>query len=415
MSRVRTGVSDFVWASNESVREQVLAHVTNHESQLVALNFAGPLPKTNEEWIDALGSPLLFAFEAAKRWQQENVHGPLTLVALADRSPSAEVGAAVLKTFARSLQIESAPKRVSLIVADNLENAAPLLNGNLQHGALQGLMLDLRNDDMTSPAFNISKAAGIMSPAVAVVTGAARGIGFAIASRLASDSYSLVFADVDERELTRATDALAHRATLRAVRADVRCKSDLQHVAQIATQLGSLSLWVNNAGISVRSYIRDLNSEDWTRVLETNLRGAMYGTQVALEHMCTGGTVVNISSTAARTAGLVYEGCYNAYSPYAASKAGIDSLTRASAIDAARVGVRVNGVAPGPIRTELLERVYSRERIAELASHIPSGRLGEPEEVASAVAYLASPAASFISGHVLTVDGGLSQAFGGCQ
>lgn len=242
---------------------------------------------------------------------------------------------------------------------------------------------------------------------VALVTGAARGIGAAVAARLAADGHPVVLADVlDEAEATaEALRTAGHEA--RAIRLDV---ADEAAVAELPRLLGDrwgrLGVLVNNAGISPKlegraRRVRDMPAEEWRRVLEVNLTGAFLVSRACIPPMAARrwGRMVMIASQAARTKSRI------AGAHYAASKSGLLGLARSLAVELGPEGVTVNSVAPGRIDTPMAQGAASGTNEAFLAD-IPLGRAGEPEEVAAAVAFLASDAGSYLNGAILDVGGG---------
>jgi NAD(P)-dependent dehydrogenase (short-subunit alcohol dehydrogenase family) len=377
------------------------------------------------EWDSAIRIPLRHAFlsgQAAIRTLPSG--GCILMIGFAPRQAargSAEVGLAALACLVRSLSIEASASSVAVYgmaarsVADLPHSFAPgLLQGEV---ALRtGTWLDLRaaasegsNDPLIVPAQTRRRTRA--RPGVAVVTGAGRGLGRAIAERLAAGGAAVLLFDRDPGAL-RSTEKALRKDGFQAggFEGDAASRDDVVRAAKEAlTRWGRLDGWVNNAGIAARGTVSELELADWDRTLDVNLNGTLWGCQAALAEMQKhGGAILNMSSTAARTAGLVYPGRYNAYAPYAASKAGVEALTRVFSGPAAAQAVRVNALAPGPILTELTERIYTEQQRSELAAHIPLGRLGRPEDVAMAAAFFLSAKADFITGQVLVVDGGLS-------
>lgn len=243
--------------------------------------------------------------------------------------------------------------------------------------------------------------------AVAVVTGAAGRIGFAIATRLAHDGYRVVLVDL-------AASVHAHAATLQAAGYQARALqldiTDPQAVSSMAGQLDTwwdaLAVLINNAGISPKTHgkkreIADMPLEEWNRVLAVNLTGMFLVTQACLPAMKGQGwgRIVMIASQAARTRTHV-PGAH-----YQATKAGMVAFARVLAAEVAANGITVNSVAPGRIRTDMTAAV-SADVNGSLASAIPAGRMGEPEEVAGAVAYLVSTDAAYSTGAILDINGG---------
>ncbi|MDO4315944.1 MAG: SDR family oxidoreductase [Oscillospiraceae bacterium] len=238
---------------------------------------------------------------------------------------------------------------------------------------------------------------------VALVTGASRGIGRATAAELSGAGWAVCVNYLEHREaaeeLVRQLRAGGREAI--AVRADVADRRAVDAMVRTAeTELGPIELLVNNAGISRQGLFQDTDDETWDRVLAVNLTGARNAARAVLPHMLSEkrGCIVNISSIW----GLRGASCEVAY---ACSKAAVIGLTRSLALELAPSGIRVNCVAPGCIETDMV-RALGRETRDMLVEETPLGRLGTPEDIAHAVAFLASSRASFLTGQVLTADGG---------
>ena len=238
---------------------------------------------------------------------------------------------------------------------------------------------------------------------VALVTGSSRGIGRAIASELARTGYSVCINYIRHREAAEslASELAAAGCRTITVQADV---ADGEAVAEMVCrterELGHISLLVNNAGIAGQAQFQDITDEMWNRYLAVNLSGARNTIKAVLPHMISekAGCIVNISSIW----GLRGASCEVAY---ACTKAGIIALTRSLAMELGPSHIRVNCVAPGVIQTDMVQ-VLGEETLRDLAEQTPLGRLGTPEDIAHAVAFLASDKASFLTGQVLTADGG---------
>ncbi|MGI9822057.1 3-oxoacyl-ACP reductase FabG [Agromyces sp. Marseille-Q5079] len=242
----------------------------------------------------------------------------------------------------------------------------------------------------------------------AIVTGAARGIGAATAIRLAADGYAVAVLDLDAAscaETVAAIEADGGRAI--AVGANVADSAAVADaVALVADELGAPTILVNNAGILRDNLLFKMTDDDWDAVLAVHLRGAFLMTRAVQAHQVEAkwGRIVNLSSTSA----LGNRGQAN----YAAAKAGMQGFTKTLAIELGRYNVTANSVAPGFIATDMLRQTAERmgitnEQLLEgAAKEIPVGRVGQPEDVAAAVSFFASEAASFVSGQVLYVAGG---------
>jgi 3-oxoacyl-[acyl-carrier protein] reductase len=246
---------------------------------------------------------------------------------------------------------------------------------------------------------------------VAVVTGAASGIGLGIIERLAGDGFVAVITDVNE-SLGRAAAARLAEAGARAEfrRMDVTNEADVDSVVEaIAAEFGTVDVFVNNAGITAHAPLESFAFGDWRRVLDVNLDGVFLGLRAAGRVMLRqgAGSIVNIAS-------IAWERGAPGRAPYVVSKAGVVGLTRVAAVEWSSRGVRVNAVAPGYIDTPLLRRAYEQGAVDErhVLARIPAGRVAQVGEIAAVVAFLCSPAAAYITWEVITVDGGFLADYG---
>ncbi|MGA7070174.1 SDR family NAD(P)-dependent oxidoreductase [Bradyrhizobium sp.] len=241
---------------------------------------------------------------------------------------------------------------------------------------------------------------------VTLVTGAARGIGLAVAKRFLADGWRVVLFDIEGDLLEKSVAALAKPDVTMAVTCDV---SDANAVAAafaaIERRFGRLDALVNNAGVAVFTPLMETSEADWNRVIAVNLTGPFLCSKAAVllmrEHE--GGAIVNITSISGLRASTLR-------SAYGTSKAGLAHLTRQLAVELASLGIRVNGVAPGPVDTAMAKAVHSAEIRADYHDAIPLNRYGREEELAEAVFFLCSDRASYITGQILAVDGGFDAA-----
>jgi 3-oxoacyl-[acyl-carrier protein] reductase len=236
----------------------------------------------------------------------------------------------------------------------------------------------------------------------ALVTGGAKGIGAATAERLASEGARVVVADFDEA----AAEETAGRIGGRAIRCDVTSRSDVEAAVALAADSGRLDIVVTSAGIIRDNLVHKMTDDDWEAVIATHLRGSFLAAQAAQAVMTKqgGGAMVLISSTSA----LGNRGQAN----YSAAKAGIQGLTKTLAIELGRFGVRANCVAPGFIATAMTQQTADRLGVSfedfqtAVAEQVPLQRVGQPEDVASVIAFLCSDDAAYVSGQVIYVRGG---------
>jgi NAD(P)-dependent dehydrogenase (short-subunit alcohol dehydrogenase family) len=234
---------------------------------------------------------------------------------------------------------------------------------------------------------------------VVLVTGAASGIGLAAALRFASEGAHVVLVDRDAAALPAAAGKLREHGqgeTMEMV-CDVSAEQNVTHaVEQVMARFGRLDAVVNNAGLMIFKPIEELTGTDWITVLQVDLLGAFFFIKQAFLHMQAGAAIVNVSSVhALETEPNV--------APYAAAKAAMLSLTRSAALEGIPKGIRVNAILPGAIDTPML---WNNPHVQSGAEHIDAADVGKPEDVAAAIAFLASGDAAFINGVSLLVDGG---------
>ncbi len=236
-------------------------------------------------------------------------------------------------------------------------------------------------------------------PRVVIVTGAASGIGLATAQRFAADHDRLVIADLKADKARAAADQVkkAGAADALGLACDVSNEQEVeQTVATTLQRFGRLDVVVNNAGLMSFKAITDLIGADWLRILNVDLLGGFYFTKQAFLHMPNGGAIVNVSSIhAVETEPLV--------APYAAAKAALLSLTRSAALEGRPKKIRVNAILPGAVDTPML---WDNPNVKSGVEKINRADVGEPADIAAAIAFLASDAAKFVTGAALRVDGG---------
>lgn len=245
---------------------------------------------------------------------------------------------------------------------------------------------------------------------VAIVTGAAMGIGRASALALAREGAAVLVADVDAAQgAATVADILAAGGRAIFARTDVRSFADMQAATDAAVAaFGRVDILVNNAARAIMGVVDDIDEDAWNEVIDTNLTSVWRGIRCVAPLMRKqgGGSIVNLSSVQSLRG-------FRGWAAYAASKGGINALTQQCAVDLAPAKIRVNAIAPGTIMTPLNEKVFREsadpdELIARWNAAHPIGRFGEADEVAEAVLFLASDRSSFITGEILRVDGGLT-------
>lgn len=237
---------------------------------------------------------------------------------------------------------------------------------------------------------------------VALITGAARGIGLATAKRFLAEGWSVALLDIESETLRTSLQAIAKPSVTMAIVCDVSDATAVRAaLLQISEKFGRLDALVNNAGIAIFKPLLETSQDDWNRIMAVNLTGPLLCTQAAAPLMREhgGGAIVNITSISGHRASTLR-------TAYGTSKAGLAHLTKQLAVELATLGIRVNAVAPGPVDTAMAKAVHTPAIRADYHDTIPLNRYGLEEELAEAIFFLCSDRASYITGQVLSVDGG---------
>ncbi|MEM7250270.1 MAG: SDR family oxidoreductase [Pseudomonadota bacterium] len=246
---------------------------------------------------------------------------------------------------------------------------------------------------------------GSSSP-VALVTGAARGIGYAIAELFLARGYAVGLLDIDRETLERANQTLATRGSTLTLACDVADVDAVRsRVSHLADTFGRIDALVNNAGTAVFKPLLETTTEEWQRSIDVNLSGPFFCAQACAPIMIAngGGAIVNIGSISGQRASTLRVA-------YGTTKAAIGHLTKQQAVELGEVGIRVNAVAPGPVDTAMAKQVHTSDIRAGYHDALPLNRYGLEEEIANAVVFLCSDEAAYITGQVLGVDGGFDAA-----
>jgi 3-oxoacyl-[acyl-carrier protein] reductase len=241
----------------------------------------------------------------------------------------------------------------------------------------------------------------LLAGRTAIITGGAQGLGYAIAEVFVAEGARVVLGDLDSDRTREAAEALGGADVARAVRCDVTSAVEVEAlVAAAADAFGGVDVMVNNAGITRDATLRKMTEQQFDEVIAVHLKGTWNGTRAAAAVMREqgSGAIINMSSISGKV-GLIGQ------TNYSAAKAGIVGLTKAAAKELAHLGVRVNAIAPGLIRSAMTEAMPQRIWDAKLAE-VPMGRAGEPREVATVALFLASDLSSYMTGTVLEVTGG---------
>lgn len=244
------------------------------------------------------------------------------------------------------------------------------------------------------------------STPVAVITGGARGIGLAIGQWFLAHDHRVVLIDIDADTLSKTDAMLNDPQHVLALHCDVSDPEQVQtSIDKVMATFGRIDALVNNAGVAVFKPIGKTTFEDWRHVMSTNLDGAFLCTQACAPEMVKtgGGSIVNIASISGLRASTLRVA-------YGTSKAALIHLTKQQAVELGNVGIRVNAIAPGPVETEMAKLVHSVAIRSDYYDAIPLNRYGTTEEIASVVGFLCSPAASYVNGQFLAVDGGFDSA-----
>jgi NAD(P)-dependent dehydrogenase (short-subunit alcohol dehydrogenase family) len=245
-----------------------------------------------------------------------------------------------------------------------------------------------------------------LSGKTAIVTGARRGIGRAIALALAREGANVVVSDISQKDCQKVVDeieGLGRRGL--ALKCDVSSSNDVEDmVKRTMAKFGRVDILVNNAGILAFKPFLELTDEDWDKTLNVNLKGQFLCARVAGRVMVKNkwGRIINIASISSGGCGIAFP----LIAHYTASKGGVMALTKALALELTPQGVNVNAICPGAIDTDMAKGVKEGGQLAQTLARIPKGRLGQPEEIASLAVFLASEESDYISGAAIVIDGG---------
>lgn len=240
---------------------------------------------------------------------------------------------------------------------------------------------------------------------VAIVTGAGQGIGREIALYLAKNGANVVVADITDKMLEVVNEIKSLGSQGLAVKCDISKTEEVEKmVDETIREFGRIDILVNNAGIYPSKPFLEMTEQDWDRVLNINLKGTFHCIKAVVSKMVSQkyGKIINLSSMAGSTIG------FPSQAHYSASKAGIVGLTKTLALELAPFGININAIAPGPINPTGSITTNNIEAIEQIRKTIPIGRIGQPEDVANLVLYLASDESSFITGQCIVIDGGFT-------
>lgn len=245
-----------------------------------------------------------------------------------------------------------------------------------------------------------------LSGKTAIVTGARRGIGRAIALALAREGANVVVSDISQEDCQKVVheiEGMGRRGL--ALKCDVSSSDDVEDmVKRTVAEFGSVGILVNNAGIISFKPFLELTDEDWDKTLNVNLKGQFLCARAAARQMVKNkwGRIINIASISSGGCGIAFP----LVAHYTASKGGIIALTEALALELTPQGINVNAICPGAIDTDMAKGVKEGGQLAQVLARIPKGRLGQPEEIASLAVFLASEESDYISGAAIVIDGG---------
>lgn len=245
---------------------------------------------------------------------------------------------------------------------------------------------------------------GELKGKVAIVTGAGRGIGRAVATRLAEAGADIIAADIDLESAKKTIEEIGEDcAKLMAIQVDVTQEKSVNAMVKMALEeFGKVDILINNAGIMFRTRLQTISLEEWNSILQVNLTGPFLSTKAVLPFMKKNGygRIVNVSSSAGRSVSTL-GGAH-----YTASKAGLLGFTRAAAKEVASIGITVNAVCPGLIDTPMARDATSKEELEKFINSFPIKRIGLPEEIGDLVVFLCSDKASYITGASIDINGG---------
>lgn len=244
-----------------------------------------------------------------------------------------------------------------------------------------------------------------ISDKIALVTGSGQGIGYTLVKGLANAGCTVILNDILEDRLNDAVDRLKEEGfNAHGVVFDVRDEEQIKtSIQKVVKTVGDIDILVNNAGIQIRGPLEDFKLTDWQSLIDINLTGAFLVSKAVVKGMIKNkaGKIINICSMQSELA-------RPSIAPYTAAKGGLRNLTRGMATDWGKYNIQVNGIAPGYFKTAMTKKLYEDKKFDEwLCGRTPANRWGDPEELVGTLIYLSSPAASYVNGHLVYVDGGM--------